>query len=62
MLSIVVVEDFHLEQLDVKATFFHGNLKEDFYMHHPQGHAIARKEGMVSKLKRSLYGLKRSLR
>ena len=32
ILSLVVVEDFHLEQLDVKTIFLHGNLDEDIYM------------------------------
>ena len=28
ILSIVVIEDLHLEQLDVKTTFLHGNVEE----------------------------------
>ena len=28
ILSLVVVEDLHLENLDVKTTFLHGNLEE----------------------------------
>jgi hypothetical protein len=32
ILSLVVVEDFHLEQLDVKTTFLHGDLEEEIYM------------------------------
>jgi hypothetical protein len=30
ILSLVAVEDFHLEQLDVKTTFLHGDLEEGF--------------------------------
>jgi hypothetical protein len=37
ILSLVVVEDFHLEQLDVKTTFLHGDLEEDIYMQHTIG-------------------------
>jgi hypothetical protein len=37
ILSLVVVEDLHLEQLDVKTTFLHGDLEEDIYMQQPQG-------------------------
>jgi hypothetical protein len=32
ILSLVAVEDLHLEQLDVKTTFLHGDLEEDIYM------------------------------
>jgi hypothetical protein len=38
ILSLVVVEDLHLEQLDVKTTFLHGDLEEDIYMQQPQGY------------------------
>ena len=32
LLSIVAIEDLHLEQLDVKTTFLHGYLDEEIYM------------------------------
>jgi hypothetical protein len=32
ILSFVVVEDLHLEQLYVKTTFLHGDLEEEIYM------------------------------
>jgi hypothetical protein len=32
ILSLVVVEDLHLEQLDVKKKILHGDLDEDIYM------------------------------
>ena len=35
ILSIVEVEDLHLEQLDVKTTFLHGDLEEEIYMQQP---------------------------
>lgn len=60
MLSIVVVEDFHLEQLDVKIAFLHCDLEEDIYMHQPQRYIVEGQEKMVCKLKKSLYGLKQA--
>jgi len=35
MLSIVAVEDLHLEQLDVQTMFFDGDLGENIYMVQP---------------------------
>jgi hypothetical protein len=57
ILSLVVVEDLHLEQLDVKETFLHGDLEEEIYMQQPQGNEVKGKENLVCRLKKSLYGL-----
>ena len=62
ILSLVVVEDLHLEQLDVKTSFLHGDLEEDIYMQQPQGYEVKGKENLVCMLKKSLYGLKKSPR
>lgn len=32
ILSLVVVEDFHLDQLDVKLSFLHGDLEEEILL------------------------------
>nr|GEX31677.1 pre-mRNA-splicing factor SLU7-like [Tanacetum cinerariifolium] len=55
------VEDYKLEQLDVKMTFWHGNLKGTIYLRQPSGF----EKGTCNKvclLTKSLYGLKQSLR
>lgn len=58
VLSIVAAEKLHLEQLDVKTAFLHGDLNEDIYMAQPEGFKVVGKENWVCKLKKSLYGLK----
>ena len=60
VLSIVATKDLHLEQLDVKTTFLHGDLDEEIYMAQPQGFDVKGKENIVCKLKKSLYGLKKT--
>jgi hypothetical protein len=58
----VPLEDLHLEQLDVKTNFLHGDLEEEIYMQQPQGYEVKGKENLVCKCKKSLYGLKQSPR
>jgi hypothetical protein len=62
ILSLVVVEYLHLEQIDVKTNFFHGDLEEEIYMQQPQGYEVKAKENLVCRLKKSLYGLKQAPR
>ena len=54
----MVVEYLHLEQLDVKTTFLHGDFEEEIYMHQPQGYEVKGKDNLVCRLKKSLYGMK----
>ena len=62
ILSLVAVEHLHLEQLDVKTTFLHGDLEEEIYMQQPQGYEVKGKKNLVCRLKKSLYGLKKAPR
>ena len=62
ILSLVAVEDLHLEQLDVKIAFLHRDLEEEIYMQQPQGYEVKGKENLVCRLKKSLYGLKQDPR
>jgi hypothetical protein len=62
ILNLVVVENFHIEQLYVKKTFLHGDLEEEIYMQQPQGYEVKGKENLVCRLKKSLYGLKKAPR
>ena len=60
--GIVAFRDYELEQLDVKTTFLHGELRDDIYMQQLEGFITLGKEDYVYLLKRSLYGLKQSPR
>jgi hypothetical protein len=62
LLYVVVAFDFEVEQMDVKTTFLHGDLKEEIYMKQPKDFVVKGKNELVCKLKKSLYGLKQSPR
>jgi hypothetical protein len=62
LFNIVAMHDYELEQLDVKIAFLHGELEEDIYMDQLEGFVVPRKEDLVCRLKKSLYGLKQSPR
>ena len=62
ILSLVAVEDLHIEQLDVKTTFLHGDLEEEIYMQQPQGYEFKWKGNLVCTFEKSLYGLKQAPR
>ena len=59
---MVVVENLHLKQLNVKTTFLCGDLEEYVYMKQPEGFMVASKESSMCKLKKSLYSLKQAPR
>jgi len=58
ILSLLVAGDFHLDKLDVKITFLHGDLEEEIYMQQPEGYEVKRKDKLVCRSTKSLYGLK----
>ncbi|CAL9010681.1 unnamed protein product [Prunus brigantina] len=62
LLSLAANRDWPLLQFDVKNACLHGDLKEEIYMDLPPGIPITSKEGVVCKLRKSLYGLKQSPR
>lgn len=47
--------DFHLEQLDVKTKFLHGELEEEIYMLKLEGFKENGKENLVYRLTKSVY-------
>jgi hypothetical protein len=60
ILSITIVFDLELVHKDVKTTYLHGDLEEEFYMKQPKGFKVKGKKKLVCKLKN--YGLKQSSR
>ncbi|WVY98367.1 hypothetical protein V8G54_030518 [Vigna mungo] len=59
LMAIVAHCNLHLEQLDVRTAFLHGDLEETLYMKQPDGFAV---DDRVCLLQKSLYGLKQSPR
>jgi len=60
---MVALQQWSLYQLDVKNAFLNGDLQEEIYMEQPPGFvAQGESSGMVCRLRKSLYGLKKSPR
>ena len=62
LLTVVASENLHLEQMDVKTAFLHGDLEKEIYMQQQEEFVVPGKEHMVCKPTRSLYGLKQAPR
>ena len=62
ILALVAGLDLELHQMDVKTAFLNGELEEKIYMVQPEGFIVPGSEHKVCKLKKSIYGLKQSLR
>ncbi|GAB2283110.1 hypothetical protein Dimus_039576 [Dionaea muscipula] len=62
ILRLVASLDLELERIDVKITFFYGDLTEEIYMEQPEGFKAPEFEHFICKLKNSLYGLKKGSR
>ena len=62
LLSIAAHEDFEIIKFDVKTAFLYGDLKEEIYLHPPDGLSNEEDNNIVYRLRRSLYGLKLSPR
>jgi len=62
LLTLVAQYELEPDQLDVKTIFFHGDFDEEIFMSQHTRFKTAKKENMISKLKKSLYGLEQSSR
>ena len=58
LLSIVVCLDYEIWHIDVKTAFLNSNLEEDIYIQQLEGFVVGRKDNLVCKLQKSIYGLK----
>ena len=54
--------NFKVYQMDAKYAFLNGNLEDEVYIEKPEGLLLSEKEDYVCKLKKALYGLKKSSR
>jgi hypothetical protein len=61
MLVISVQYKWPVYQMDARSTFLNGNL-EEVYVEQPQGYEVPRQEDKVYRLKKELYGFKKSPR
>ena len=58
VLSLALVRQWDIRQLDVKYSFLHGYINEDIYMEQPPGMPDPKFPSHVCKLQKDLYGLK----
>ena len=57
IMTIVAHLDLDLHHMDVKTTFLNGDLDKEVYMVKPTGCVEVRKEHLVCKINKSIYGL-----
>ncbi|KAH9650127.1 retrovirus-related pol polyprotein from transposon RE1 [Citrus sinensis] len=62
ILSLAVMKNWGIMQVDVNNAFLNGELLEDVFMEQPEGFVDAKKSNYVCKLKKALYGLKQAPR
>ena len=62
LIALSVQYGFELHHVDVQTAFLNGDLEEEVFMKQPKGYATEGKEDFVCKLKKCLYGLKKSSR
>jgi len=62
LLALAALEDWEIQQMDVKSAFLNGMLDEEIYMEQPIGFITPGTETKVCHLKRAIYGLKQASR
>src|SRR5712672_4565471 len=62
LLALAALEDWEIQQMDIKSVFLNGVLDEEIYMEQPIGFIAPGTETKVCRLKRAIYGLKQASR
>jgi hypothetical protein len=62
IIVMAVAKGWSLHQMDVKNVFLHGDLQEEVYMEQSPGYMDQTRPNLVCRLKKTLYGLKQTLR
>lgn len=62
MIAVAAKKGLVLKQFDVKTAYLNGIIEEELYMRQPPGFITPGQEGLVCKLRKSIYGLKQSAR
>ncbi|KAL0560553.1 hypothetical protein IC582_000958 [Cucumis melo] len=60
LISIAVLDNLLIHQMDVKIAFLNGDLEKEIYMEQSEDFIVHDKESKVCKLDKSLYGLKQA--
>ena len=62
ILSIAIHLNWEVRQLDISNAFLNGSLKENVFMHQPEGYTNSTKPGHKCKLNKAIYKLKQAPR
>ena len=62
IIALAASKSWEVHHLDIKTAFLHGELREDVFVHQPEGFIVAGEEHKVYKLRKALYGLKQAPR
>lgn len=61
-MSVAVHLNWDIRQLDINNSFLNGYLKEQVYMHQPEGFLNSTHPNYICKLSKAIYGLKQAPR
>ena len=61
-LYIAIHLNWEVRQLDINNAFLNGKLKENMFMHQPEGYTNLTKPGRICKLNKAIYGLEKGPR